>query len=188
MRKEFGKVLRDSFSQKMKNFIPEFKEEKVKSQYLWPGERAFCKKINDSIFCWIVLSPSPKDYDEFTVLIGWSTLGRYPESNAIASFMNPTRERAEFSHSEFLIRLPQLWTINDFWWVVKPFIAAFITEQLQNSIAPITKQEAEALVIPQVEAAFSKLMDIGIPYLFEFIQFKNNNGNSAYTEREFQKD
>jgi hypothetical protein len=102
--------------------------------------------------------------------------------------MNPTRERAEFSHSEFLIRLPQLWTINDFWWVVKPFIAAFITEQLQNSIAPITKQEAEALVIPQVEAAFSKLMDIGIPYLFEFIQFKNNNGNSAYTEREFQKD
>jgi hypothetical protein len=84
MRKEYGKVLRQYFSKKMKEKLPEFKEEKIKSMYLWPGERAFSQSFPDSLKCWIVLSPSPKDYDEFTVLIGWSTLGRYPEAVPVA--------------------------------------------------------------------------------------------------------
>jgi hypothetical protein len=52
MRKEFGKVLRDSFAKKMKRRIPESAEEKVKSPYIGPGERAFCNKIDASLFCW----------------------------------------------------------------------------------------------------------------------------------------
>lgn len=169
MRKEFGKTLRDSFSKRMKNTIPDFKEEKVKSIYVDHGERTFCKKIDDSTWCWIVLSPSPKDYDEFTLMVGWSKYGRYPELSAIPSFIEPTSDHAEFAEVEYLIRLPQLWSGGDFWWVIKPFEVALTIEQLQASIAPISKEEADLLVLPQVDLAFDKLIEIGLPYLQRFI-------------------
>lgn len=169
MRKEFGKILRDSFSRRMKSTIPDFKEEKVKSIYIGPGERAFCKKLDDSLWCWIVLSPSPKDYDEFTLMVGWSTYGRYPELSVIPSFIQPTPDHAEFSEPEYLIRLPQLWSGGDFWWVIKPFKVAQTIEQLKASMASISKQEAELLVLPQVDLAFDKLIESGLPYLQSFI-------------------
>lgn len=70
MHKEFGKVLRYAFAKRMREVAEEFNEVKMKSLYLAPGERAFCRSVNDLVRCWIVLSPSLKDYDEFTILIG----------------------------------------------------------------------------------------------------------------------
>jgi len=72
MRKEYGKALRTLFSSEMKRAVSNFEEVKVKSSYFWPGDRAFRWQATGHLHCWIVLSPSKKDYDEFTVLIGWS--------------------------------------------------------------------------------------------------------------------
>lgn len=171
MRKEFGKVLRDYFSTRMHSLAPEYAAEKVKSMYLWPGERAFRRRIDDSLHCWIVLSPSAKDYDEFTVMVGWSNHARYPELSVIPSPVSPAPDHAEFSQPEYLIRLPQLWSGEDYW-VIKPFRGPLTIKQLQASILPVTKQEAEALVVPQVDSALSRLMETGLPYLKTYIDFK----------------
>ncbi len=172
MRKEFGKVLRDYFSRKMKSLVPDFAEEKVKSVYIGPGERAFCKKIDDSLYCWIVLSPSAKDYDEFTLMVGWSNRARYPELSPIPSHISPTPDRSEFSESEYLVRLPELFSGKDGWWVIKPFEAPLTIAQLQASLSPVSKQEAQALVIPQVDSAFNRLIETGLPYLKAYVDFK----------------
>jgi hypothetical protein len=173
MRKEYGKVLRQYFSKKMKEKLPQFEEEKVKSMYLWPGERAFSQSFPDSLKCWIVLSPSLKDYDEFTVLIGWSTLGRYPEAVPVA--MLPSLDRAEFRQEEYLTRLPGLWTVKDPWWVVQPFEPALTVEQMTAKMAPISAKAAEEKVIPCVDDAINKVLDFGLPYLAEFVKSRGDS-------------
>lgn len=176
MRKEYGTVLRRYFSKKMRETLPEFKEEKVQSAYLWPGQRAFGRLVAGSLQCWIVLSPSPKDYDEFTVLIGWSTLGRYPELSVIPSPQSPSPDRAEFSQPEYLTRLPQLWTQRDEWWVIQEFEPALTVEQMTARMAPIPAPAAEAKVIPRVDDAIGKLIAFGLPYLSEFAQSMEGEG------------
>ena len=168
MRKEYGKVLRQYFGIQMKKFLPDYKEVKVKSQYLGTGERCYSKSQGRSVNCWIVLSPSQKGYDEFTIMVGWSVLGRYPELNMIPSIVSPSSDRKEFSLEEYLIRLPQLWTKDDIWWVVKKYEPAFTPEELQALNEPISLEDAEDMVIPQVDNAMQKLLDEGIPYLSEF--------------------
>lgn len=118
------------------------------------------------------MSPNPKGYDEFTVMIGWSTLGRYPELNVIPSMITPTPDRKAFDQEEYLIRLPQLWTNDDRWWVVKEFDPSFTLEKLEESMAPISTEEAKSSVIPLVNDAIQKIIDMGIPYLTEFVNAK----------------
>lgn len=176
MRKEYGKVLRHYFSKRMNEKLPEFKEEKTESMYLWPGQRAFSRSISDSLKCWIVLSPSPKDYDEFTVLIGWSTLGRYPELSVIPSPIQPSTDRGEFRQAEYLTRLPQLWTQRDEWWVIQAFEPALTVEQMTAKLAPIPAPVAEAKVIPRVDDAIDKVTEYGLPYLSEFVRSRGEGG------------
>ncbi|HPB29617.1 MAG TPA: hypothetical protein PLU41_05455 [Acidobacteriota bacterium] len=175
MRKEYGRVLRQYFSKQMKERLPEFREEKVQSVYLWPGQRAFGRSVSGSLKCWIVLSPSPKDYDEFTVLVGWSTLGRYPELTVIPSPILPSPDRGEFRQAEYLTRLPQLWTHKDEWWVIQAFEPAFTVEQMTARLAPIPAPAAEAKVIPRVDDAIDKVIKIGIPYLSEFVKTREGS-------------
>jgi hypothetical protein len=176
MRKEYGKALRQYFSKKMRETLPDFKEEKVKSVYLWPGQRAFGRTVAGSLTCWIVLSPSLKDYEEFTVLIGWSTLGRYPELSVIPSIQRPSPDRAEFRQPEYLTRLPQLWTHQDEWWVIEAFKPVFTVEEMTARMAPIPAGVAEEKVIPRVEDAIRKVMEFGIPYLSAFVESRAGRG------------
>ncbi|RRR70640.1 MAG: hypothetical protein EI684_13025 [Candidatus Viridilinea halotolerans] len=176
MRKEFSKALRTSFSKKMQTLVPQFHPEKVTSSYCWPGERAFCNRIDESLCCWIVLSPSPKDYDEFTLLLGWSIYGKYPETGVVPLLNLPTPDHKEFAQPEYLMRLPQLWTESDPWWVIKPFTVALTSAQLQASLTPLTQAETEVLVLPQVEAAFGKLLEVGLPYLAKYVAFRGGAG------------
>ena len=168
MRKEYGKILRNRFLRRMRDLVPEFEEEKVKSIYLAPGERAFSKLNNDGSKCWVVLCPSQKGYDEFTILIGWSVFGRYPELSMIPSNIWPSQDRSEFGQEEYLTRLPQLWTDQDTWWVIESFEPALSVEQIQAKMQPISQEVAEARVVPQVENAISRLIEVGMPYLHLF--------------------
>ncbi|MET0065219.1 MAG: hypothetical protein ABW076_02640 [Candidatus Thiodiazotropha sp.] len=169
MKKEYGKALRQLFAKRMQDEWPLFRETKVKTIYLFPGERAFLWVVSEQLYCWVVLSPSPKDYDQFTLLIGWSMLGRYPELNAIPSTRFPSADHEEFTEQEYLIRLPMLWTDKDPWWVVRKFKPARNNQDLLAQVAPIAPQQAIAQVMPRVDEALEKLRSHGIPYLRAFI-------------------
>lgn len=170
MRKEYGKVLRTLFSKEMEKSLRHFEETKVDSVYFWPGDRAFRWKFSDDLHCWIVLSPSQKGYDEFTVLIGWSKMGRYPELSMVPCFQMPTSERTEFDNDEYLTRLPSLWTHEDRWWVVREFSPAISAAELEARMKPIPADEARQTVMPLVKDAIDKLQRYGVPYLETFCQ------------------
>lgn len=173
MRKEYGKALRALFSSEMKRVASHFEEVKVKSMYFWAGDRAYRWQAADQLHCWIVLSPSKKDYDEFTVLIGWSKQGRYPELSMVPCVEAPTPNRGEFNNQEYLTRLPYLWTNVDKWWVVKKFRAPTSVTELEASLKPILASEAREAVAPLVCDVISKIKEIGIPYLEELVKTAN---------------
>ena len=174
MRKEYGKILRNRFLRRMRDLVPDFEEEKAKSINLAPGERAFSKLNNDGSKCWVVLCPSPKDYDEFTILIGWSVFGRCPELSIIPSNICPLQDRSEFGQEEYLTRLPQLWTDQDTWWIIESLEPALSVEQIQAKMQPISQEVAEARVVPQVENAISRLIEVGMPYLHLFTKSRED--------------
>jgi len=169
MRKEYGAVLRKLFSAQMKQFLPQFEENKVESIYCAPGERAYRWIAHDPIHCWIVLSPDLKGYDQFHVLIGWSKRARYPELSMIPCAESPTPDHAEFAKDEFLIRLPSLWTQIDTPWVVRAFQAPASIEEFQTSLAPISPEQALHDVSLQVDDAVEQLRRQGLPYLEAFV-------------------
>ncbi len=173
MKKEYAKALRQLFARSMKAELPQFRESKQKSLYRFPGERAYLWAVSDTLHCWVVLSPSPKDYDEFTLLIGWSLHGRYPELSCIPSMQSPTADHAEYAKDEYLIRLPMLWTDKDDWWVVRPFKPARSSKDLLAQMAPITPDEALRQTQPQVDDAMKRLISLGIPYLQAFVDAQN---------------
>jgi hypothetical protein len=173
MRKEYGKALRDKFDREMKARLPAFKLLKAKSMYLFPGERVYCRSPKESIYCVIILVPSRKDTDEFTIEIGWSKQGRFPELGMRPSGP-PTPTRTEFGETEFVCRLGELWTREDVWW---PFgtIVKFDPLNPKDQIAalmamtrPISSEEANAAVQGPVEDAIARLQTYAVPYLDEF--------------------
>lgn len=168
MRKEYGKAVRQLFAARMQEVAPQFEAAKVKAACFWPGQRAWRWRVTDNIVCWIVLSPSQKDYDEFTVLVGWSTSGGYPALTMVPSFELPDAAKTEFAQAEYLARLPFLWGKVDSWWVVREFRMARTVEELQASIAPIAEADALRQAAPLVDDAIDKLVAFGLPYLADF--------------------
>jgi hypothetical protein len=175
MRKEYGKALRARFSLEMKSALPQFEEVKVKSVYFWPGDRAFCWEASESLYCWIVLSPSNKDYEEFTVLIGWSKLGRFPELGMVPCAELPSAGREEFGNDEYLTRLPFLWGKEDRWWVVEELRMPLSVAELEASTQPISAAKANEMVAPAIEDAIEKLQERGVPYLEELVYFSTRS-------------
>jgi hypothetical protein len=120
VRKEYGKALREQFAARMKQQLPQFQPVTVKhpssTKYAWwTGERVFRWIAKDSVHCFIILVPTPKGADEFTVEVGWSTLGRYPELTQRPGDV-PTLEREEFGKPEFTCRLSWLIPGLADWW------------------------------------------------------------------------
>lgn len=176
MRKEYGKALRALFTSEMRRIAPHFEEVKVTSRYFWPGDRAFRCQPTNGLACWTILSPSKKDYDEFTVLIGWSKQGRYPELSMVPCEQLPSPGRDEFAHSEYLTRLPYLVAQEDRWWVIEEFRAPRRVADIEAKLAPIPSSKARRAVTPVVKEAISQLETVGLPYLEEFSRFVEGAG------------
>ena len=174
MRKEYGKALRSLFTARMKAELPRFEETRVSSMYFWPGHRAFRWKASEQIHCWIVLSPSPKDLDEFTLLIGWSTLGRYPELSMVPCAELPSDSRDEFRFDEYLTRLPFLWSDRDTWWKVPTPGRPGSMAALQARPEPVPADKAREAVAHLVDDAIERLKAHAIPYLEEFFSSRRS--------------
>jgi hypothetical protein len=178
MRKEYGKVLRERFSALMKQHLPQFQPTKYPAHpYVWPGDRIFRWIPREPLHCFIILVPDKKGYDDFTLEIGWSTLGRYPEvARGIAL---PTPERTEFEESEFLCRLPRLvFSLLDDGWGVSinswnRYTEYSAEEHVHAALAPLSVEEARAAMIPAVEEAMKLLLSHGMPYLEEFVKSRS---------------
>ena len=170
MRKEYGQALRTLFAAEMRRVAPHFEAVKVKSRYFWPGDRAYRWRATETLYCWIVLSPSRKDSDEFTILIGWSRNARYPELSMVPCLELPTPDRDEFARDEYLTRLPYLWGQEDRWWVIREFKLRLTVAELEADLQPIPDVEAKAGVAPCVIEAVSRIRAVGIPYLEELVR------------------
>jgi hypothetical protein len=172
MRKEYGQALRTLFAAEMRRVAPHFEAVRVKSRYFWPGDRAYRWRATERLHGWVVLSPSRKDYDAFTILIGWSRHARYPELNMVPCAELPTSSRDEFARDEYLTRLPYLWGQEDRWWVIREFDLRLTVAELEASLQPIPDVEAKASVAPGVVEAVSRIQTVGIPYLEELVRIE----------------
>jgi hypothetical protein len=173
MRKEYGKALRALFAAEMKTRFPQFDATKVKSQYLFPGERAFCWNPREPIRCWVVLKPNLKGHESFTVEIGWSKRGRFPELGMRPSLHAPREGHSEFTQPEYFCRLGKDRLGDDYWWEVEPFewnpTADRFLAAIQKQLEPIPTDQAVARVSPQVTDAIGCLATVGLPYLEDFV-------------------
>jgi len=165
MRKEYGQALRALFEKAMSQQLPAFTPTKVGSDYLFPGERAFRKRIEGVADLWIVLSPNQK-MDEFSVELGWSRLARFPELVMRPSLQRPYEA---FNETEYMCRLGELAFGKDHWWVVEKFRAPRNVEDLVASLGKLSAQVASERVKPKVDEAVATLMEKGIPYLEEVV-------------------
>ena len=170
MRKEYSNALRKEFIRKIKENIPQFEEVKLKSYYLWPGERAFRWIPVDGLHCFIILSPNPKGLDEFMIELAWSKRSRFPELSMRPTGI-PTIDHVEFERDEFDVTLSSIcpnpeicWSINKNDFLQAGATELFISQQLE----PVSPSEALLKVRPLVADAIDCLSVFGVPY-FEML-------------------
>lgn len=171
MRKEIGKALKEAFAAAIKAELPRFQEAAIKSMYLNPGERVFEWKCSEAIRLFVLLVPDPKGDDRFTVELGWSTLGRFPELGMRPPPQAP-RRGSELREAEYVCRLGELAKGSDYWWPVgaPPSLSVQGTlAMLQAQIAPMGMPEARERVKAPVADAIAELKRAGLPYLEDWL-------------------
>ncbi len=171
MRKEYGAALRELFTVGLARACPQFTLVKKHSTLAgFPGERAYCWRISETVILWVVLVPDGKR-EAFFVELGWSKKGRFPQLTMRPSLARPPDAGAE---EEYLCRLGELSRGNDFGWVVEELrlgatqqeVMAYITAQTQ----PISPDVARARVLPHAEEALRELVQHGLPFLSRHVQ------------------
>lgn len=174
MRKELGKALKEVFTRSMAAELPRFRETPVKSMYLNPGERVFEWAPGGAKRLFVLLVPHPKGGDQFTVELGWSTLGRFPELGMRPSRLPPMRSE-EFREAEYICRLGEAAGGSDKWWSLERSAAPAVSvagalAALQAQVAPLPAAEARALVQEPVAEAMGLLQRSGVPYLEAWLE------------------
>lgn len=169
MRKEYGKALREEFARQLAQRLPGFQREKARSCYLFPGERAFCRAVSGELHLYVILTPDLRGHEAFTVELGWSRLGRFPELSMRPNLMGVPEDDAEFTRDEAVVRLPCL-TGDPEWWTVEalpdpPTVEALLEQQRKRS-----PEEAMARVEPLVTQAMDRLESAGAQFFRAFLR------------------
>jgi len=131
----------------------------------FPGERAYRWAVTDSRHAWVVLVPDQKR-EAFTIELGWSRKGRFPQLTMRPSFARPKDAGAE---DEYLCRLGELSRGQDWWWTIEELpldatqdqMMAYIVAQTQ----PISPETARSRIMPHVQQAVEEFQGFGIPFL-----------------------
>jgi len=171
MRKEYGKALRAHFTRRMKEALPQFAPARITSVYLNRGERVFCWRASESVFGWIILSPSATGHQAFTVEVGWSSLGRFPELSMRPSVMGAAEVDLMSPPAEGALRVGTVSGNRERWWQLPdPALEnpGSLTA-LAASLDPLTSSAAQAAVAPHVEDAMAELVDHAVPFLESLI-------------------
>jgi hypothetical protein len=185
MRKEYGKALRDAFAERMREDVPEFEPQHVASDYVFPGERLFRWIPVEPIHCWVILKPDAKGREAFTVELGWSTRGRFPQlSMRPTPLASPTQPEA-FERDECVARLSELRDGQDRWWSLPdPAVERpGDLDALVASLEPIAASAAQQAVAPLVDDAVAAVREYGMPYLRKFVDaYQSRRGGSPSPE------
>jgi hypothetical protein len=180
MRKEYGKALRQLFTERLREELPEFDAVRITSRYLFPGERAFRWVPQEPLHCWIILSPDGKGREAFRVEIGWSLQARFPELSMRPSPIDPSDFEAAAAESECVIRVASLrQRIDAAWELPDPGLSALeagagtddVLAGLRRSLEPIDAARAHADVSPLVDDAIAALRDDGMPFLHRLVAY-----------------
>lgn len=166
MRKEYGAALRAAFAEAIGAAHPEFVHaRKTNALAAYPGERAYAWRVSETLNCWVVLVPDQKR-EAFTIELGWSRKGRFPQLSMRPSGYRPHQAAAE---EEYLCRLGELSRGTDWWWTIEDLPLDATEEQMTAYIVaqtkPIAPDEARARIEPLVREALAELARFGLPYL-----------------------
>lgn len=167
MRKEYGQALRSLFERAMAQHCPDYEPVKVTSNYMWPGERAFRKRIDGVADLWIVLSPNQK-FEQFSVELGWSRFQRFPELSMRPSPIAPSDA---FDQDEYFCRLGEIVHEHDHCWTIEPFRPPQGIEEIMAALEKMQASEATERVQPRVSEAIDALEKHGIPYLGTVVRY-----------------
>lgn len=132
-----------------------------KSVYAAHGERAFRRDMDRNLILWCIVVPNQK-FESFTVEVGWSKLGRYPQLGVRPS---PESHDRAGDREEYVVRLGELSRGQDYWWEIERFRVPTDVNDLMQSLQPIPPEQAESRVLPKVEEALADLERHGEPYL-----------------------
>lgn len=168
MRKEYGKTLRSLFQKAMKTVAPDFLPTTVNSPYFAPGDLAFARRLDNGSSLWINLSPNKSGYEKFTVELGWSKAGRWPQLTTYPSPVRPENTK-EYELEEYITRLAFLWGNRDLWFEIEPFGLSKTRQELmanlKQQMEPISTDLAILKVEPVIDECMEKLKQYGLPYL-----------------------
>lgn len=138
MRKEYGTVLRELFTDGLAYACPEFNLVKAHSAAAcFPGERAYCWRISESVFLWVVLIPDQKR-EAFFVELGWSRRGRFPQLTALPSGIRPS-DPGLVNEKKYLCRLGELSRGDDVGWLVEELRLDATEEEIMAYVVAQTK-------------------------------------------------
>lgn len=137
-----------------------------RSLYVVLGERAFRKDVTPRLLLWCMLVPNQK-VESFTIEVGWSKLGRYPELSVRPA---PESREEAWGRDEYLLRLGELSHGHDHWWEIEPFRIVTDVDEMMRIMQPIAPHEAQARVAPIVDEAFALLSRHGEPYLADVVR------------------
>lgn len=167
MKQTATRVLRELFARELSRLPMSFHEQKEKSLYIAPGDRAFSHVVSDDVRLFIVIVPDRKGGNRFTVELGWSKLRRFPHLSMRPSPDEPTSSGEEFKLDEYMCRLGQLENGGDKWWR--------LPETTGSDIAsPALASDLEAVVFRAVQDIRSH----GLPYFARFVESARSNADT----------
>lgn len=135
----------------LRSELPQVKKYSGQTEYLWPHHFPLVCDVGVT-WVFIVVNISPKGLDEFTLIVGWSDLQRYPEVLPIACGL-PSESQEEFMKDEFMARIGHLWG-SDYWWI--------LSDQTTIPFDPLD--------IPTYEKAIEDLRTKVERYLFPYVR------------------
>ena len=156
MRSEYGRLLRRHFAAAMSLRLPQFEATKSDG---FPGERAFVQKPQSDLWKWIIVVPNQKD-DNFTLELGWSSLGRDPRQGR-APLLSPSKAQHE---PEYMCRIGQVLG-KDMWWHVDSFMRTTEAKDILGSMPGALQSDPSIRIRVCASAAMDVLVRVGVPYL-----------------------
>ena len=165
MRAALATVLRKAFERRLKDELPQFR--RVLNLALPDECRVYEWSVTELFRLYLMLQLHRQE-DSFTIEIGWSLDGHWPED---PSFPDAPPEVSECREAKFRIGL--LWSRNpDFWWDLAPRPSAVPLEEALKDYDAFLEgfkkrpdiSEGLAKVEPVVGDAFAHLRQHALPY------------------------
>lgn len=189
MSREFNTAVRTAFLERFSALAPDYVlQPRGPAPYANPGETAFAWIPAPTRVAWIILVPSLKGYNEFTIELGWSRLGRYPQLSMRPALPHPGPDRSEWNRPEYLCRLASLAPGSPEWWSIAPTAPGTESPEAalaraQRMTSKLDKADATRLAEPLVAEALQGLRSHGLPYLQAWAAAASPNENATEPPR-----